>query len=421
MGSTDYYQATMRAQELASVAITAGELEDWGTWSVFERFQRDLDVRRVRREIVPYLARTRDRFFSSLIVLVYEPSLFDFQPVLPWTSGLPGALTSAADSMGFLTIDGGRLVVLDGQHRLVALRDIVGAEGRILGEFVNAIADDELSVLFIQHQGFQTTRRIFNKVNRYAKPTSISDNVITSEDDGLAIVTRWLVEPEPPLNLVGPDPPLNALDSMREPIVEWRANRLEANSTKLTTLNHLYQTVKIILDANGIVGFDEKHMVNRPPDDELKEAYILAATWWSVVIEKTPVLRKAVMSPRRIPDLRMFQSEDSLLLRPIGQIILFRALAGAFELGMSLDEAVSRANQVYWGASEEHWRNIAIYGNGRLRTKDNQIRLAGRYATYLIASYLMSGEQMGKLERDLRTDLDDYSYCLPPAVPSPPS
>ena len=184
MGSTEFFQANVSARDLASVAITAGELEAWAEWSVFERFQRDLDVRRVKSEIVPYLAKTKDRFFSALVVLVFESETFEFQSMTDWASPLPGALQQAGDSMGFLTIDGGKLVVLDGQHRLVALREVVTRQESLEGEYVKAIADDQLSVLFVRHESFEKTRRIFNKVNRYAKPTSISDNVVTSEDDG---------------------------------------------------------------------------------------------------------------------------------------------------------------------------------------------------------------------------------------------
>ncbi|MFM8857902.1 MAG: hypothetical protein ACKOI2_12010, partial [Actinomycetota bacterium] len=65
MGSTDYYLATMKARELAAVAMMAAELPEWTTWSVFERFQRELAMKRVEKEIVPYLVRTRDRFFNA--------------------------------------------------------------------------------------------------------------------------------------------------------------------------------------------------------------------------------------------------------------------------------------------------------------------------------------------------------------------
>src|SRR5687768_18329637 len=115
MGSTEYYQATVKARELAAVAMTAAELPEWTSWSVFERFQRELAQKRVEKEIVPYLVRTKDRFFNALIVLVYEPESFEFE-ALSDKVALPRAYRQAAEQMGFLTIEGGSLVVLDGQH-----------------------------------------------------------------------------------------------------------------------------------------------------------------------------------------------------------------------------------------------------------------------------------------------------------------
>src|SRR5690606_8270280 len=128
--------------------------------------------------------------------------------------------------MGFLTIDGGRLVALDGQHRLVALREIVAGRVEAEGEYRDAIADDELCVVFVQHESLEKTRRIFNKVNRHARPTTPTDNIITSEDDGYAIVARWLVENDPPLGLEEPAPPLALFDKSGEPLVEWRSTNL---------------------------------------------------------------------------------------------------------------------------------------------------------------------------------------------------
>jgi len=416
MGSTNFYQATVSAQELASVAITAGELDDWKSWGVFERFQRELDIRRVRRDMVPYLAKTKDRFYSALIVLVYEPDFFEFEPITTRIADLPAAIQGAVASMGILTIDGGNLVVLDGQHRLVSLREIVTRYLDIEGEFVADIADDELSVIFIRHESFEKTRRIFNKVNRYAKPTSISDNVITSEDDGSAIVARWLVEPEPPLGISAPIPPLNRVDRRKEPIVEWRSNKLENDSTKITTLNHLYQSIDLALSANGIRNFDERHRVNRPSDKELLNAYAIAANWWSEILTGMDVLRKSLNRPSTIPERRKFQSEDSLLLRPAGQIILFRGIAGVFTKGMLVSDAVERANKISWRAADEHWLGIALYANGHLKTKESDSKLAGRYVSYLIGSELFSENEIRQLRLDLAEELGIPRYSLPDPV-----
>lgn len=413
MGSTEYYQATVKARELAAVAMTAGELPQWTTWSVFERFQRELAQKRVEKEIVPYLIKTKDRFFNALIVLVYEPQSFDFESLSDKAPNLPRAYRPAAEQMGFLTIEGGQLVVLDGQHRLAALRGVTTAGPDLKGEFVDAVADDELSVLFIQHESFEKTRRIFNKVNRYAKPTSPTDNIITSEDDGSAIVTRWLVEAEPPLGLRSPKPPLNAFDTSGEPIVEWRQQTLRPESRKFTTLSALYQMTQIILIADGITGFDEKHMVNRPSDKQLSRAYKFVATWWHTVNENFTPYRRGIARPATLPDLRSYQADYSLLFRPIGQLAFTHALVGAVQLGRDLPEALEYAEDQGWSASDPLFTDTVVYANGHMATSEHAIKLTGRLGTYLLAADLMRDNDISQLQAELREAKGNPRFKLP--------
>ena len=415
MGSTTFYQANIKARELAAVAKTAAELDAWKEWSIFERFQRDLAIKRVRQEIVPYLVRTKDRFFGALIILVYAPEVFEFEPL--GGSGLSGGklYQDIADRMGFLTIEGGDLVVLDGQHRLAALRGVVTAGDEVKGKYRDEIAEDELCVMFIRHESFEKTRRIFNKVNRYAKPTSPSDNIITSEDDGYAIVSRWLVESAPPLGLVGPKPPLHHTDGAGEPIVEWRSTKLQANDTKLTTLSALYQSVEAILTAHGIKDFDERHRVNRPPDDELVQAYVYAAEWWEAALTNLKPFALAVRHPQMIPEYRKYNERWSLLFRPVAQVALFWGLEGAVRRKMSIDEAIERANKIKWSASNPMWVDTIIYANGHMNAKAQGIRLAGRLIAYLIAGDRMTDVEISRLRNDL-SDARDYPMKMPQPV-----
>lgn len=413
MGSTEYFQANVKARELAAVAMMAAELPQWTTWSVFERFQRELAQKRVEREIVPYLVRTKDRFFNALIVLVYAPDEFEFESLIDKAPGLPAAYRGAAEQMGFLTIEGGSLVVLDGQHRLGALRGVTTAGPELQGEFVDAVADDELSVLFIVHESFEKTRRIFNKVNRYAKPTSPSDNIITSEDDGSAIVTRWLVEGEPPMGMTKPLPPLNSVDGAGEPIVEWRRQTLSPNDRKFTTLSALYQMTQVILLADGIKGFDEKTMVNRPSDAQLSGAYAFVADWWHTVLANFTPFRRGIERPMILPDLRAYQAEYSLLFRPVGQIAFMHSLVGAVQLGRPLEEALDWAEDQGWSASDPLFTDTVVYANGHMATSEAAIRLAGRLGTYLLAGDLMDEAAIEKLEQDLAAAKVDASFELP--------
>ena len=45
----------------------------------------------------------------------------------------------------------------------------------------------------------ENSRRVFTNLNRYAKPTTKSENITMDEDDGFAIVTRRLVREHPVL------------------------------------------------------------------------------------------------------------------------------------------------------------------------------------------------------------------------------
>jgi DNA sulfur modification protein DndB len=403
MGDTDYFQVTTKAKDLAAVAVPASELTEWQQWTIGERFQRDIAVKRVQEELVPYLVRSKDRFFGSLIVLVFDPDIFEFEALETVSLQVPAAYRDLIPRIGFLTINGGRLVALDGQHRLVALREIVAGRVDVEGEYREAIADDDLCVVFVQHESLEKTRRIFNKVNRHARPTTPTDNIITSEDDGYAIVARWLVETDPPLGLKEPLPPLALFDKKGDPLVEWRSTNLPQNSTKLTTLSAVYQSVEAILDAHGLTQFDEKHRINRPPNAELENAYKWSATWWAAVLDRLPPYQIAIKTPGRIPDLRRYGEKWSLLFRPIAQVALFRGLGFANAAGIELEEAVDRAAKIDWRADADFWLDTIIRSNGRMVANNQSIRLAGRIIAYLIAASRMSSTQIDRLRIDYAT------------------
>ena len=79
IGRTVYYQANIPARDLAAIAIPASEMHDWDNWTMSERIQREVSLSRIRQELMPYLAYSRDRFYGSLIITVMEPDHFEFE------------------------------------------------------------------------------------------------------------------------------------------------------------------------------------------------------------------------------------------------------------------------------------------------------------------------------------------------------
>ncbi|MGC0423339.1 DGQHR domain-containing protein [Embleya sp. AB8] len=385
MGATDFYQCKMKARELVAVARPAREVDRWANVGIEERLQRELNDRRVHNEIVPYLAQSKDRFFGSIIVLVVDAKL-SFESLDRITNKLHAAYRSVSEDIGFLTLDGGEFIVLDGQHRLAALREVIQSPV-VEGKYVQEVPNDDLVVVFVPFQSAEHTRRIFNKVNRNAKPTGRGDNIITSEDDGSAILTRWLLREGEPLGVT---------DNKGELLVNWRSNTIADRSRQLTTISAVYDTVQTVLELHGLrEEFDEKKAVVRPDVQRLEESYEHVKNWWLAVLEGLDALREGLRYPHSLASIRLDAEKWSLLVKPAAHIVLFRGLRRAVEQGVDLRVAVERANRLEWGVKDEIWRDVLIAPNGRIVARNENFEVSAD-----LLGYLLSGEVMSPTDRE---------------------
>lgn len=382
IGNTEYYETTMRVRDLVQAVRRPSELDDWANFSIEERMQRELDDKRVREQIVPYLARSPDRFFGSIIVLVYQGEVL-FETIAELKISVPGAYKANANRIGFVTIDGGSLIVLDGQHRLAALKSVYEPkhDGAVVGPYIKDVPDDEVCVIFIKHEDPVKTRRIFNTVNRYAKQTSRSDNIITSEDDGYAIVTRRLLRDDEPLG--------NRLVNGKPfEMVNWKSNTLTTRSKQLTTLSNVYETAQLILGN----GFYEPQM--RPDDPKLDEGTEKIGRVWKIVLEGLKPYKDALANPEAIPAMRDESASHSLLFKPAAQAALVRGLLMACHDGrMTLEEAVQRANGIDWRMGAPLWQGVIIKSSGAIDAGAEAKHRAASLICWLIAADVMTQKE----------------------------
>lgn len=197
--------------------------------------QRELDRNRVIKEIVPYLQEDPDRFFGALIVDIYRGwELLEFEELSEVAGKLPKRYAQEAQRFGFLHLPSDRrLIALDGQHRLKALQIAIKGDEDAEIDPKPDLSEDLVSIIFVKHgDDNQKVRKIFNKVNRYAKQTSRGDNIITSEDDVCAIIARRLLRETEPL---------------AGELVNWKSNTLAAGSKQFTTISAVYETIETIL------------------------------------------------------------------------------------------------------------------------------------------------------------------------------
>lgn len=408
LGNTDFYQATMKVRDLVQGVRSASELDEWTTMSIEERIQRDPDLKRVKEQIAPYIAESEDRFFGAMVVLVYKGEIY-FESLRDWVSNkAPRVYQSVSDNIGVLTINGGSLIMLDGQHRLLALEKVI--KGDVIGSCREDVPNDDVCVIFIQHESNEKTRRIFNKVNRYAKPTSRGDNIITSEDDRSAIIARKLLSEGAPLGV--------KMCKSSDVIVEWKSSALAVRSAKLTTISAVYETVKLILKGEN-VALDPN---NRPSEEELNQWYEIVEEFWNVVLDGLQPYKEALKDSSRIAQMRKDDQPYSLLFKPVGQLALFRGLIAATrDNRLVLREAVRRASKIDWQMSSPIWTNILVAPSGSMLRGEQPPVQGGKLIHYLIAADKMTEEEIADIQREYNIahgiDLNiDKSLPLPKPI-----
>lgn len=387
MGNTSFYQGTMKVRDLVQGVRAASELDEWTTMTIEDRLQREPDIKRIQEEIAPYIAASKDRFFGAMIVLVYKGEV-EFESVKELLiPKAPRAYKTVADSMGTLTIDGSTLIMLDGQHRLLALEKVI--KGDVPGDCRESVPIDDVCVIFLSHESNEKTRRIFNKVNRYAKPTSRGDNIITSEDDRSAIIARKLLSEGAPLGI--------KVKGSNEVIVEWKNHTLPAKSEKLTTISAVYETVKLIL-ASQDVPLDP---TSRPSEDELELYYDHVESFWNEVLDGLQAYKDALDDSTLIPHMRKDDQPYSLLFKSVPQIALFKGLiTSTRDNRLTLKEAVKRANNIDWSISSPIWKNVLVTPNGRMATSKISQNLGSKFITYLIAADKMTEQEIAQIKRE---------------------
>jgi DNA sulfur modification protein DndB len=360
MGSTTYFLASMTAGELVTRVRTAEEvLHDWDNLSIEDRIQRNINKKRLLEEIVPYLAGHPDRFFGSIIVLLDGD--VEFEP-LERIQTVSGVYALQVEKLGFLTIRDGNWIALDGQHRLVALRELI--TGNYEGNQLPGIMNDDVAVIFVQQESTEKTRRIFNKVNRYARATSRSDNLVLSEDDGYAIISRRLFMSE--------EGPLFVRKDRGEDFVNWKNSTLSGRSLQFTTISALSLIVRDVCEANGMF-LDEKTLGGvAPSESETNDGFRIASKWIESSFSANSIFRQVREQASLLPDARSPEKPYSLLLKPAGQIALFRAARLARELigeSFDIDDFMRAASRLNWSVEAPIWENILVLGRSRILAK----------------------------------------------------
>ena len=416
MGNTDYYLLSIKAGELVRIVQEPKDMPGWDDEKIEEIYQRTINYHRVRTQIAPYLAQQPNaRFFGSIIIAAFN---FDEKVVFEPLSDLPTApfgahRNEAASKIGMLTLSGDIMMApLDGQHRLKALKfAMTGLDNNgvpIHGIKVDLdLAREDIAVILLPYVP-EKARRIFTRVNRYARRPTAAETYVTDDEDIFAILARRVA------NTIGGR------------LVEFRQTTLGVKSPQFTTLSILYGCCKVMIES-----LDDRDLVSaatRLEPDAVESCGRLMDREWDLLLKKITVFSDLTADPSEDgDDKRKSFRRRNLLGKPVPQECLVRAYLALIRgpTRLSRDRACERLNEIPWAMNTKNlsqvWQYVLWSGGvdrGRILTKNRQI--TSRLIAYMAGEELTETEQKRLLDdyRELFPDEDQAQLALPPKVPS---
>lgn len=372
-GSTQYYVITIKISELVGRLQFPVDVPNWAEMTMNEKFQRRLDKSRIRRHIAPYFAEDERRFSGSLVMAVSDEDIqFESIQSVAGKGKLPLAYGSTTDDLGFISLNGQKLIPLDGQHRAKAFKDVI--EWRDHQEkrpqnvtSVANLGDDQVTLILVKFERDQS-RYIFNKINKYARPTSKADKLVTDDDNAMAVITRNIIEN----------------GTIPKQMVNVQSNSLGKNASEFTLLSTVYDCTMALNSCLPV------RSIGRPEnmeDEERNKRQGEIVKEWKRLITGIDEWSNVLKNPKSRAEDIMELRKKSLLGRPIGQLALVKGYAYAchdVRLESERDVLVEKLCSINWDIGEEMWRGVLVKPNGRVMYGSRVANLASKLIAYLV-------------------------------------
>jgi DNA sulfur modification protein DndB len=307
--------------------------------------QRILDPTRLE-PIRKFINEQPDAYVNNLTVAIYggDPQWI---PIDLKRSSLKEEIENnifeeITQAYGLIKLNGDEsLFVLDGQHRLKALR--------IAFQKDKSIGENQIALTLITHidseAGKKRTRRLFSIINRYAKPVSLGENILLDEDDLSAIIVRKIIDEYPFFQ--GKE--LVALNKTAD-------LKLPRDYDKFTTVIALWSINEMIIDPKRVypkyVGAKTNLVRIRPEDAVIEEYKNIIFGYWNLFFDCFPNATNFVNNV----DVNTRNTGGPFSLRPLGQQVFCE-----FYLKM---KSLNRLNEINIikiipdDISNEFWHNI---------------------------------------------------------------
>ncbi len=384
------YFSTILSMEFVSVNVNLANVIHEVN-NLDDMIQRALENR--SGDISRYLLENQERFFNALIIGVYDGTPQWFEVGVTENDYLTEIPEGLKNIFGYLAIDKKtKLFAIDGQHRVVGIREAIAQNEELL--------QDEVPAIFVTHmnstEGKIRTRRLFTTLNKYAKKVDPFHIIALDEDDIVAIITRKLVMHNRLfLNKTG----------------KTKQKGLSNDKRNFTSIITLWNCMEFHLQGRRKSNDWKKFRNMRPNDVTITKYYDQAVEIWDTICRYFPeinTIKNAEPRPKLIEEYRN-QDGGNLLFRPAGLTIFFNAL---FELRKTFsndEEIVEKLSNISYELNSYPWENLLWNNKTRkmLVSKTNQ-NLALKLLYYYVGGDLNKFGSSSRYRINLDALIEDY-------------
>lgn len=349
MGQRDYYVAMVKLNVVSKMF----KFRDWAELPPEQRAQRILQKSRIP-EITQYILENQDGYLFSALT-----ASFDCAPVFRRTEG--------QDDIGILEIPfDADLVINDGQHRRAAIEEAL-KENAKLGE-------ETISVVLFPFEDLGRMQQMFSDLNRTARNTSKSLNVLYNQRDLLSQIALATSERV----------------SVFKGLVDKDRVSLALRSPKLFTLAAIYDATIALLGSVVDSNFEEK--------------LSLALEFWDEVSRNIPEWEKVKNGDLKPIELRQeFIHSHAIVLCAIGA--MGQSLISAYPEDWK--EHLVDLREIDWRRTNNEWQGVAMSGTDVINRRQNRMDTASYLKLRMGLKLTPNEERSLKGATDISSVLDN--------------
>lgn len=393
VGDWKYYICMMKYGEVGRQVQFAYELST--NAELGQLIQRGISAR--TKDITEYLLKSPHRFLGGLVVAAWggEPKY------TPLSMDDPEGMLKGIDrEFGVLTFDGTQAYfVLDGQHRLRAIKDALKQRPEL--------GREDICVLIVTHydnpEGRIRTRRLFSNINRNAVKTAAAEDIVLDEDDGFAVLTRRVLDDHEFLKVDGRVKVIARFGA--EGLLKLAGNNINKTDPKaLTTLPVLYDILQYLgWDLPGVV----REMKARPSTETLEESYGVLSRRLDDLLTHCGKIQARLLGAAGAREVRApkgQEGEGHPFMRPVIQKAVARVAGEITQQGLlPWNEVMTRLAQLDWRLAAPPWIAVfSVEGAKMIPGKENAILLGDLLHTHLAPKNAQNIKRARKTFKDLR-------------------